>query len=1346
MKLAPLAAPVRLLRSTSWLQPRLLASLVLLPLACQDAPDEDGARQDPVVGGDAAPPSLARAPRPDPPVLRVPVAENALPPLAERDNQGRPLLYYGRVAVSDPAQPRLLRAFGFVDDTAPFFDDYDPREVRDGAPKPPAPTVWVYAIASGTQWNFLRRYPGLVDAMEMNPRLGNGPHPALDSFLPADLGGALDTDKLIAAGFTMQRLKLRSACVNPAGPSGLVGVRPQGFFDDFVGGVVEFFEDAGSALGQLIAKGTGLVGSELAEVVRAAVNGAQEAIDFIRELANSGYCIIQGSHSNGGVVFVRDNNGLVPDLGTNAAAPIRSGTMRARGGALNLLHTEAPIQHDGRYVFDDICNDTEYHLAVEFDSEVAFLTTDGVTKASADVTGTGGLDENATDSRWELGTQGAIWFMGAQLGRDFAIQELDFAPKPVQINYGFAAEDVIGGLNGHRSVATCNQQELVLGAIVGAYSPVGLPLATVFSADIFGVSSGAFVPNKASWVGVAVHEYGHYVFCEALDRYGTLGAKQTYVAGLLKTLLTTSGSDAQQIDEVRNSAEAWADLFAYRATGFTDYVKPTVPGLPAQRGSNLCATSVNAVSSTSGSVCFEPDAAYPLPAAVSEWPATLASRISIMSDWVDTPNADDDRLRVEMAAMLSAATSGTLQITTETIAAAITSAPPTPGAQPLASAEDVCAVFLRHGWPCDTVARGAVLDAPTNFAGASLDTTSIRWTWSPTSALATGYGLLQPVGDAWLPVYPLDLPANTFDVLQQVPDTGGNARVVAAVEARRAGSAPARSVAVVRCTRTRGVSVGSGTATPQGVALTWTAVNATSFRIRRRPVGGTFAEIARVPSTNEAQQTLIDTGAPPGTALEYIVDSVNCNGDITEGAGPFGVASVVDDPAAIYVRSGAIGGNGSRLAPVGTLAEARALVDGTRRKLVLASALYAESISLFGTAPVSIFGGYNADFTVRDVAANVTILAGGDGTSNLVSEGTGEFQTFFNPMLLGDFGGRLLVDGIVFAPGGRACTSGCAALDFFYGGRLELVNSTLLADPFGTTGPSRVPVIKARSCALENSTVDGLDSNNRTMVACGDADLSRSEVFAGVGGTALDATNARVTASVLRGTSDAWSPAPAPPQPGSTGVQATGCLLLRSSIVAGSTAVNVTARDLASCGPERWGIFRTLTYGDVWLTKVRAVDSVFLGEREGFFRVQLPDLCFGQCPGDVATANVVRNNLFLAVGGPGVAATPHREINGLGLLPGSEINDASAWFGPFANDVRDNRIVNSLAGVFDTAVTGPNGPVELDPTWRGNRARVLHFEPAFDRYFGIPLEDFGLPPGLTLDGNQSGDFGVGPYE
>lgn len=92
------------------------------------------------------------------------------------------------------------------------------------------------------------------------------------------------------------------------------------------------------------------------------------------------------------------------------------------------------------------------------------------------------------------------------------------------------------------------------------------------------------------------------------------------------------------------------------------------------------------------------------------------------------------------------------------------------------------------------------------------------------------------------------------------------------------------------------------------------------------------------------------------------------------------------------------------------------------------------------------------------------------------------------------------------------------------------------------------------------------------------------------------------------------------------------------------------------------------------------------------------------------------------------------------------IDSGQEWFGPFANDVRENRVVGSLAGVFDTSASGPNGAVELDPLWRENRGRVLHFAPGFDRYFGIPLEEFGIAPTPTLDGNMRGDFGVGPYE
>ena len=210
---------------------RWLLPLLAIPLACQgpdvDSPSESNA---PVEADGAAvtvhpaagtatgtpPPLGVPAPTATPggPTSALPAP---LPLLAERDASGKPVIYYGRVQITDPAQPRLLKVFGFVKDIVPFFDDYSANKVRRSDVPTAQGPAWIYAIASGAQWNFLRKYPALVGPMEMNPRLGSGPHPILDSFLVPGGAGGLDTPKLIAAGFTMQPLKLQTACKTAGG-------------------------------------------------------------------------------------------------------------------------------------------------------------------------------------------------------------------------------------------------------------------------------------------------------------------------------------------------------------------------------------------------------------------------------------------------------------------------------------------------------------------------------------------------------------------------------------------------------------------------------------------------------------------------------------------------------------------------------------------------------------------------------------------------------------------------------------------------------------------------------------------------------------------------------------------------------------------------------------------------------------------------------------------------------------------------------------------------------------------------------------------------------------------------
>ena len=120
-------------------------------------------------------------------------------PLVERDGDNRPLLYYGRVFVQTEQQLRALDVLAFAHDRWAFFDDYDATKVGHPVHDGYQQGNWEYAIATGVQWNLLIKFPGIVAAVQINPRLGGGPHPALDSFLGANVN--LDLTMLAKQGF-----------------------------------------------------------------------------------------------------------------------------------------------------------------------------------------------------------------------------------------------------------------------------------------------------------------------------------------------------------------------------------------------------------------------------------------------------------------------------------------------------------------------------------------------------------------------------------------------------------------------------------------------------------------------------------------------------------------------------------------------------------------------------------------------------------------------------------------------------------------------------------------------------------------------------------------------------------------------------------------------------------------------------------------------------------------------------------------------------------------------------------------------------------------------------------------
>ncbi len=1278
-----------------------LSCLLLAALTCLDSP----------------PSHAAPAPRPRARAEATRAAPAGVPaPVAEKDAQGKPLFYYGRLYLSTRDQLRVLDLLAFRHDRQPFFDEFD-RAAFGAPPAPPAGQpeagAWEYAIATGLQWNVLIKTPGLAAAIELNPRTSAAPHPVLDGFLAGREGGSLDPKKLAEAGFSLPAfpLKPRVACGGP---------QTVGLFGD----IGDFFEDIGEAiadglLGALDLIGLALQGSgeALAGLLELAAQGVKDASDFLRELGNEAYCGLTSSRDNSGAVFVRACDDasdpkcatIVRPLagpGFGLPEPIRGAKVRGRAGIGGLLLTETTIGPSGNYRLDSLCSDLTYTLAVEFDSPAAFITYNGYFPDQSDLGEVGPGDRS---SSWTLSSQAAVWQLGAQIGREYTQRELGFTPRQAKYVLGWVTDDVIGAINGGVSMAVCKQLTILVPLLVSLV-PLSALVAPLLDGDIYGASASF---DKANPFGVSVHEYGHYAMCEALDHYGgSLGSfRNAYMVDLLATAITTGGDqDAAAFSNIRNSAEGFADLFSSLALGYTDYFDVN--------GSKSCASRN----------CLEDDAKFKLPADLADaslYPSWVASRASLMFDWSDgVAITDDDPMQLPRPAAWVAAAHAGAQVTTQNTAAWLAGRP-----EYGRPAEGLCRVFQSHGWSCDDIGfDGAHLDAPIGFDGRATSTSDVAWSWSPTSALATGYALLREEGAGFVEV--AALPPDAASHVQSLGPGPGNRPVVALVEARREGATPGRTARLRRCTLADAAPAVVASSEDEGVRLSWGAGPATDYEIVRAEPGGTFARVGIAPA---GALTFVDDAAAPGVAYDYRVDARNCDGVATPGAVVRG-SFAPNDENFVFVRADAAGGQGTRAAPFATLNQALALLSPQRYRVAIAAGSYPERVTLPASLPRAIFyGGYDDAFNARDAAAHPSVVVGDaspDYVGNPFDDVDVEHRNVFHA-----FDTDLTLDGLDLMPALRPCGAACPALGGASARGLVVRNVRFVAGP-GVVGspdnPRLGPTFSAASdCSVADSRLDNEGLVERSLLSClRAANVQNSTLRGGTTGRVLAVGEGPVNVdrSVLRADNLAWAP------PGTFGIlNRVSATRVTNSIVAAQTALEVQEADVA------YSTIYTSFRGVIADKPARLIDNVFVNEVGFGATLELRVQCDAVCPPHAGYR--VRNNAFVILGAtadPFVAQTTYTLLAGTVAVKATQVNQAGAWFGSGPNnEVGGNLVLRSLADAF--------APGDFDPA---TATPNLHAKP------GGPLTSSGTDPtpyGFALPLDLEGKarpalpFGVGPY-
>src|SRR5262249_46392661 len=186
----------------------------------------------------------------------------------------------------------------------------------------------------------------------------------------------------------------------------------------------------------------------------------------------------------------------------------------------------------------------------------------------------------------------------------------------------------------------------------------------------------------------------------------------------------------------------------------------------------------------------------------------------------------------------------------------------------------------------------------------------------------------------------------------------------------------------------------------------WNADFATSYIVQRADgTSGSFVPLATL--APRSPNRYVDVSGAPGIRYRYRVDALNCDGQATFGS-ELSSEVAVSDASFLFVRAGAVGGNGTRANPYPTLAQANAQVNPTRNRILVAAGTYDERLTI--TQPLAVFGGYDATFDRYDPTA-YRVVVRGDASSGDAAHGSIEFRQWSHPIFWIQ-GGNVVLDGI----------------------------------------------------------------------------------------------------------------------------------------------------------------------------------------------------------------------------------------------------------------------------------------------------------------------------------------------
>jgi hypothetical protein len=1251
--------------------------------------------------------------------------------VAEKDNAGHPLFYYGKVLVHSRAQLGVLDLLRFAHSPQPFFDEFAPNATSSPKSTPGQTGRWEYAIAIGVQWNVLYQYPGLVDQIVLNPR-NNLPHPQLDKALRSD--GSLDPNLLADNGF-------RLPAPPPTHPDICApdAVVTYGLLDD-IGG---FFAGIGEDVAGLFATVLKDFGGAISNVLVAAYDGVSEALTLLEQLGNDGVCALAGSRPNEGHVYVHDPNrpldpmhpadsDLVMTFGPNVGKPepLRNSKIHARGGPGGILLTSTQTNENGYYRFDNLCGDLDYMVSLDLEAPQVWISSDGYGSETVDL---GYVGKHDTMTDWHTTDKNVNWLMGSQIASQFSQQFFHFDPGQAKLIEGWFPDTFVAPIDNNVSLTVCGEMNLLDSVVIAATLGLGSFIQPLFDGDIYGVSNSS--TDKRA-IGKAVHEYGHFIMCRAIPHFG--GDLEAFLNTYLGHLIANSTDQAAAIeDPLRNTSESFADYVAFNAVGYTDYFN--------NDGGQWCAPDGSPTA-----LCLEVDNAFLAPNSgtpPSEDDARLriASRTSVMFDWTDTgfgpwgfsrrpplTGPDDDALQLPTDTVARALGHIGTRLTTQNLSTWIENQS-TFGK----TAEGLCAIYKAHNWTCpDSVAGAIALDAPTDLDGRPVSTTDIVWSWVPRSSIATSTALLDGSGNTVLTV------GADVSEAQASYAVGPNTLITAKVEAVRAGATPADSARVQRCTLTTPVTP-TAAATASNIALTWSSDAATDYVVLRADGSGSLVQLGSVPTG--AGNAFTDDTAVPGITYQYRVDGRNCDGVPTPGVA-ITATLTLSDSAMIFVRAGAVAGDGTRAHPLAWIANALPLVTAARNRVLVAEGTYPErlSISTASTVTLILSGGYDAAFTARDPKLHQTVITGDLSTWD-TTFGSGEFAMTMHPIIAAS-GGPIVIDGLHVLPSWPDCASNKGCIP---GSLLASTSPMVTLRNVEYRGKQRKNLDPQRYVASVFTYYQQLDVIDSTIVETGASgnigiwaaqlNVTNSLVVAGGPGanTGIRADNPTIVRSVIRTDSSQWMPPVGceTQQSCTIGIDAAFVARISDSIIAGEIALRKEmVRDASHPALAPSVVVNSVLYGQTRVGFTQLADDILVSDHGAIV---------SHTDGALQLEGVdVRHNVFIKTSAMAhLVETAQRDNHGAGFLDdASALNNAVSWFYDSSNRVEGN-FVKSIADV--------TGLTSEDPDLRAGaiEGHVFHPLPGVLYGQGASIAEYGYSGlDVDLDGvSHSSGFDIGPY-